>query len=685
MHSDVRVEDVLRALGTSKRYHICQYVWLFLSMLTVTYGILGYVFVGKSVTSQCATLSTQSTDGILASINVPAIDVVGIDSIYNECTVDVTVNTATTSQTVVVGCLDGQDFGSLRFTSVVSEFGLVCDRKIQSRLPQFLVLAGEAFGAITIPLLADRLGRKPMIITAHAATLLLTVAMAFSRSIVELTILKAFSGIFIEGVLLVLVTMALELTLTKERKILAFFLLFSWSIAGLTLSAIGFSLRLMSWRTIQYALAAGSLVVFAQILILNESIRWLFAVGRYKSAQRLVEFAAEVNGVDVDEKLIYGVGHKDEEDVITTTTPAPTTNSNPANGTTPASEDTPTETSVPDVTPTETSVSGDTPTGTSITEDTTTETSVPEVTPTGTSIPEDKPAGTSIREDTLTETSGPEDTPTRTHVPEGAPIRTSVPEDASQPATSVGTAATTSTAIAPILVAGTASEISTRPRVVTTHTGFKEDIDSPNCCAFARNKHLLINLIIFVYIWFVIGFSYYTLYLTESSLADDLYLNFTINVLSELPAAIILLFAVDSIGRKKTIFLFLGTAVGFLTLSTIVRLFAGPGVTSVALPLFGFLGKLGVAGTYYTLFLYVEETLPTTYRLIGFGTAGMSGKLGALGAPFMVFVAEDMPWFPTALISALLFIAIFVAIPLPETKGKDLPQTVDDIEELYRD
>lgn len=78
------------------------------------------------------------------------------------------------------------------------QFGLVCDRKIQSRLPQFLVLSGEAFGAIIIPLLADRLGRKPMIITAHAATLLLSVAMAFSRSIVELTILKAFSGIFIE-------------------------------------------------------------------------------------------------------------------------------------------------------------------------------------------------------------------------------------------------------------------------------------------------------------------------------------------------------------------------------------------------------------------------------------------------------------------------------------------------------
>lgn len=69
-----------------------------------------------------------------------------------------------------------------------------------------------------------------------------------------------------QGVLLVLVTMAVELTLTKERKLMAFFLLLSWSIAALTLSAIGFSLRLMSWRTIQYALAAGSLVVFAQIL-----------------------------------------------------------------------------------------------------------------------------------------------------------------------------------------------------------------------------------------------------------------------------------------------------------------------------------------------------------------------------------------------------------------------------------
>ncbi|XP_046543052.1 solute carrier family 22 member 20-like [Haliotis rubra] len=451
MDSDVRIEDVLEALGTKKRYHICQYVWLFLSMLTATYGVLGYIFLGKTVPSQCATLSAQSIDGILASINVPAVDVVGIDDIYSECTVDVTVNTATTSQSVTVGCLDGQDFGPLRFTSVVSEFSLVCDRKILSRLPQFLVLAGEglvcgeALGAILIPLLADRLGRKPMLITAHAATLLLTVAMAFSRSIVEFTVLKAFSGIFIDGVLLVLVTMALELTLTKERKFVAFFLLLSWSVSALTLGAIGFSLRLMSWRTIQYALAAGSLVVFAQILILHESIRWLLAVGRTKTAIRLVEFAAEFNNVHVDEKLIYGLTHDDEEEAITTCT------SSAATDTTPDPEDTPTETSDPE----------DKSTETSDPEDKSTETSDPEDKSTERSDPEDKSTETSVPEDKSTETSVPEVKPTGTPIPEDTLTRTSVPPDPST--TAAGTAAGTATATA-------AADINCRNRNISSNT-----------------------------------------------------------------------------------------------------------------------------------------------------------------------------------------------------------------------
>ncbi|XP_067667774.1 organic cation transporter protein-like [Haliotis asinina] len=688
MHSDVRIEDVLEALGTKKRYHICQYIWLFLSMITATYGVLGYIFVGKAVPSQCATLSAQSVDGILASINVPAVDVVGIDDIYGECTVDVTVNTATSSQTVTVGCLDGQDFGPPPFTSVVSEFSLVCDRKILSRLPQFLVLAGEALGAILIPLLADRLGRRPMLITAHAATLLLTVAMAFSRSIVEFTVLKAFSGIFIDGVMLVLVTMALELTLTKERKFVAFFLLLSWSVSALTLGAIGFSLRLMSWRTIQYALAAGSLVVFAQILILHESIRWLFAVGRTKAAVKLVEFAAEFNNVTVDEKLIYGITHNDEEEAITTST------SSAASDTIPDPEDSPTETLGPEDSKTETSGPEDSPTETSSPEDSKTETSGPEDSPTETSGPEDSPTETSGPEDKRTETSGPEDKRTETSgpkdnttevIPTGTPISENSPTRTSGlPHPSTTTADVTVPAGASAAGTVTSATTPTESRAVMRHTNFNVDADPPGCCAFVRNKHLLINLFIYIYVWFVVGFSYYTLYLTESALAEDPYLNFTVNVLSELPAAIILLFSVDSIGRKKTTFLFLGLAVVFLTLSTIVRLFAGTDATSVLLPLFGFVGKLGVSGTYYTLFLYVEETFPTTYRLIGFGTAGMAAKLGSLGAPFIVFVAEDIPWFPSALISALLFVAIFTVIPLPETKGKDLPQTVNDIEELYK-
>ncbi|XP_046373621.2 solute carrier family 22 member 2-like [Haliotis rufescens] len=607
MNSNVRVEEFLQVLGRKGRYEICQYFWLFLSMITVSFGSLGYIFVGKSVTHQCATLSAQSIANILASLGIPAADVVGIDTNYYKCSVDVTVNTVTSSQTVEVECLDGQDFGDILFTSVISEFGLVCDRRVLGVLPKIVVIATQAVGSLTLPVLADYVGRKPVLIGAQALSLMLMLSQAFIRNIDQFLILKALSGVFIDGAHLVSFTMALELTLDRDRKYIAVLFGLGWFLGSVTLVGVSYGFRLDSWRSIQYFTAGGSLFVFVQILVVEESIRWLFAVGRNEEALQLVVQAAEVNHVDINKTLSrYHARVK---------TPRSSESNEPSSSapysTAETSPDTSSTENPSDVTPTSPEHEGAS----------TTTAAVPTTSLSGNTTPAETP---------MSGTPGP--------------------------------------------------GIATSPRATLVKAENPED---RGCCGIIKSKRLLRETVIFAYVWFAVGFSFLSLYLAETVLADNLYLNFSVNVLSELPAGIIFLVAVDRIGRKNTMFMFFGIALGFLFACTLVKVLADVAVQTYVVPVCGLIGKSGIAGLQLTLFLYTGESFPTSSRLIGLGTSSLAAKFGNLGAPFVFFFEEEFPWLQTTLIVILLLIATFAIFPLPETKGNDLPESVADEDDLY--
>lgn len=65
-------------------------------------------------------------------------------------------------------------------------------------LPKIVVIASQAAGSLTLPVLADYVGRKPVLIGAQALSLMLMLSQAFTRNIDQFLILKAFSGVFID-------------------------------------------------------------------------------------------------------------------------------------------------------------------------------------------------------------------------------------------------------------------------------------------------------------------------------------------------------------------------------------------------------------------------------------------------------------------------------------------------------
>ncbi|XP_046543053.1 solute carrier family 22 member 3-like [Haliotis rubra] len=353
--------------------------------------------------------------------------------------------------------------------------------------------------------------------------------------------------------------------------------------------------------------------------VVEESIRWLFAEDRKEEALQLLIQAAEINHVDTNTILRLYYGH------------VKTLSSNESN-------------------------------------DSVNSTGVPEETTSPTAAIE--PPSSTVPDTTSTSSSTEQPKDVKPTIPEheGAALTTTSPADHTTPAETAGSGTTGP---------GTTTS-STRGRLVKA-----EEPESRGCLGIVHDQRLLRQTVIFAYVWSAVGFSFLSLYLAETVLADDLYLNFSVNVLSELPAGIIFVLVVDRIGRKNTMFLFFGTAIAFLLACTLVKVLADAAIQACVVPVLGLIGKSGVAGLQLTLFLYTGESYPTTSRLIGLGISSLAAKFGNLGAPFVFFFEDTIPWLPTALIAILLLIATLAILPLPETQGNDLPESVHDGATIY--
>ncbi|KAK6167507.1 hypothetical protein SNE40_021513 [Patella caerulea] len=198
-----------------------------------------------------------------------------------------------------------------------------------------------------------------------------------------------------------------------------------------------------------------------------------------------------------------------------------------------------------------------------------------------------------------------------------------------------------------------------------------------------KSRRLAITLFIIWFMWFTNSLTYYGIFLTSSSLAGNIYLNFFLNALVEVPSAFIYWFTIDSIGRKKTAMLFHGIAAFGLIGATILRMYDDNDAASISATVFSLIGKLGISGSFNVIFIYTPEVFPTNIRNISFGTASTAARIGGMLAPFSSLLAANLPWAPGAIFGACCLIVTITILYLPETMGKELPQTMEDLNKLY--
>lgn len=88
------------------------------------------------------------------------------------------------------------------------------------------------------------------------------------------------------------------------------------------------------------------------------------------------------------------------------------------------------------------------------------------------------------------------------------------------------------------------------------------------------------------------------------------------------------------------------------------------------------LGKAANSAGFAALYLYTVEIYPTEVRNSGLGMSSSIARIGSMIAPLTIALQRDFAWLQPVLFGSLAFIAGFIVIFFPETKGKVLPETL---------
>ncbi|XP_029643865.2 solute carrier family 22 member 3-like [Octopus sinensis] len=175
--------------------------------------------------------------------------------------------------------------------------------------------------------------------------------------------------------------------------------------------------------------------------------------------------------------------------------------------------------------------------------------------------------------------------------------------------------------------------------------------------------------------WFAMSMLYYGVILNSVDMAGDRYINFLLMATVELPCYLTSYYLFNCIDHRKPISFFMM----FSGINCIVSNFITKGSFWFPLILV-ILGKFGVSAAFASIFLLSAEIFPTVVRANGIGMASMFARLGSMCAPFILQLSSYAKWLPLSIYSVLSIISGLLLLLLPETKDKDLPQEIDDLD-----
>ncbi|KAL8570824.1 hypothetical protein ACOMHN_006973 [Nucella lapillus] len=296
------VDAILEQLGSRGRYQMTQLTLHLIASFANTIVVFAVVFVGYQPDFQCSQVDnvTQLEDYFPDDVtNVTLHDVT-----YGQCSIDVTGNSSGTSSThFSLPCVAGVNFSMPSYTSFLTEWSLVCDKTGLTELTQTGFFAGQALGSLVFCNLTDRYGRRNVYLICALGSMVSCLSVSFVNIYELLLFCRTASGFFEGGMENSAYMLLVELFPQKRRGITSLLDSNLWSLGNIFLATVAYCMQGVSWRYLN--LAVSSVLAYSLLLpwFLDESLRWLVAVGKLEEAERIVKKACRLNGKDPEKIL----------------------------------------------------------------------------------------------------------------------------------------------------------------------------------------------------------------------------------------------------------------------------------------------------------------------------------------------------------------------------------------------
>lgn len=247
---------ILAAIGGFGKYQKILYIWICLPQVLLAFHMMVSIFTGATPPHLCLdsldpAARNQTSDYTALSLNFSQAD----SCFWSKGALQ-------GNRTEHSLCAHGWLYSNETFHSTtVTEWDLVCEDARWNSLGSSIYMFGLLVGSMVFGAMADRYGRRLILLLSIALQTVFGVAVAFAPNFFVYAILRFIVGTAISGVIINAFVLGTEWTCTKRRMLAGIITDYAFGLGYMLLAGIAYLIR--DWRKLQLAISApGFLLIF---------------------------------------------------------------------------------------------------------------------------------------------------------------------------------------------------------------------------------------------------------------------------------------------------------------------------------------------------------------------------------------------------------------------------------------